>query len=109
MEDELKKLLKQNLELTEETHKMVKSIRNYVIGQRIWFVIKLLLIAVPIVLGFIYLPAIFKDLFSQYQSLLGSVSEGSNIMESLMGGGAGLDLNNIDVNNLPPDLKKYLK
>lgn len=71
MDQELKKLIKKNLELTREMHGMVKYIKKYIIFQQIFGVIKIFLIVVPIVLGIIYLPPLIKDAFGQYQSLLG--------------------------------------
>jgi len=100
----IEKLLEENLKLNQQMHKMVKSIKNYVIGQRIWFVIKILIIVTPIVLGFIYLPPLLSDLMSQYKDLL-NMGETSAGLE-------GVDLNvldNIDLNSLSPELLKKIK
>ncbi len=71
MDEEIKQLLEKNLELTGEIHKMTKTIKNYVVFQRIMSLIYLLIIVIPIIIGFIYLPPILKNLFNQYQSLMG--------------------------------------
>ena len=107
MEDEIKKLLEKNLELNQEIFKMVKSIKNYVITQRIWFAIKILIILVPIILGIIYLPPLFKNVVGRYQQLLG-LSQGGLNLESLLGG-SGLDINKVDLDNVPADIKNYIK
>jgi len=107
MEDEIKKLLEKNLELNQEIFKMVKSIKNYVITQRIWFVLKLLIIVVPIILGIIYLPSLLKDITGKYQQLLGLNQDGLNL-ENLLGG-SDLEADKIDLDNIPADFKKYIK
>lgn len=71
MDEEIKKLIKKNLELTQEIYEMVKSIKRYVIWQRIFTSLKILIILVPIILGIIYLPPIIKDAFKQYRELIG--------------------------------------
>lgn len=93
---EIRELLEQNLELNEEIHKMVKSIKLYVVGQRIWFFIKLIIIIIPIALGAIFLPSILKPLFEQYQQLLGL-------------GESAQQLNNIDLNSISPSILNMLK
>ncbi|MFH1522640.1 MAG: hypothetical protein ABIE43_02360 [Patescibacteria group bacterium] len=100
-EQNIKELLEKNLELSQDMHKMVKSIKNYVIGQRIWFVIKLLIIAIPLIVGFIYLPPLLKDLFVQYKELLGGVSGASSNLESLFKESGSLEA--------PEEYKRLLK
>ncbi len=63
-------LLQLNLEKTEEILKISQETKNYVKWQRIWSVSRLVFIIAPIILGFLYLPSLLKDLFSSYQSLL---------------------------------------
>jgi len=105
MEDEIKKLLEENLKLTAETHKMVKSVKSYMLWQNIFSFLKILIIVVPVVIGIIYLPPLLKDVFQQYQSLLGggdglnSGSGSGNPLESLLKGSGG---------NVPAELQKYL-
>jgi len=91
-EERIEQLLERNLKLNEEMHKMVKSIRNYVIGQRIWFVLKMLFIVIPLIIGFIYLPPLFKNLFAQYQSLVGGLNETSGNLQGILKGDGGVEL-----------------
>jgi hypothetical protein len=70
--DELKNLLEQNLKKNEEILKISKDIKKFMKWQQIWSTLRFLLIFVPIILGFIYLPPIIKDLITNYRSLLGS-------------------------------------
>ena len=68
--EEIVKLLRTNLERSEEILKIAQGIKSYIRWQNIWGILRLLLIAIPIVLGFIYLPPLFKDLFESYRSIL---------------------------------------
>jgi len=105
MDEEIKKILEQNLELTEKINKNTKYIKRYVITSQIFGFIKLMLIVVPIILGIIYLPPLIKDLINQYQSILGIGGEGGDLIGNLLKGGtAGLDLRNIDLNSIPPEI-----
>jgi len=70
-EDELKKLLEKNIELTEEILKLTRSIKNFITFQKFMSLIYLLLIVVPIVLSIIYLPPLLSGVFKQYQEFLG--------------------------------------
>ncbi|MDD5032491.1 MAG: hypothetical protein PHR36_05665 [Patescibacteria group bacterium] len=96
MEDEIKKLLEKNLKLAEETHKMVRSIKSYMFWQNVWGFLKILIIVVPIVIGIIYLPPLIKDVFRQYQSLLGgegglnSESGSGSLLENFLKSGGGI-------------------
>ncbi|MFA4941715.1 MAG: hypothetical protein WC582_03965 [Patescibacteria group bacterium] len=104
MDEEIKKLLEKNLELTEDVHKMVKSIKSYMFWQNVFSFLKILIIVVPIVIGIIYLPPLLKDIFQQYQSLLGG-GEGLNLgtgnpLENLLKGSGG---------TVPVELQKYLR
>jgi len=76
MDEEIKKLLEKNLELNEEIYHMVRDLKNYIFWQRIWSVFKVLIIVVPLIIGFIYLPPLIKDMFTGYQSLLGENANG---------------------------------
>ncbi len=95
---EIKKLLEENLALNEEIYKMVKKINRFVIWQRIFGFLKILIIIVPIVLGILYLPPILKELLGQYQSILGLGQDAQN-----------LNPQNIDLNSLSPSLFNLLK
>jgi hypothetical protein len=106
-DEDIKGLLKKNLELTEEIYKMTKGVKRFVTMQRIFTVLKLLIIVVPIVLGIIYLPPLIENLVKQYQDLLGITK---NPFESLLKSGVDeSDLNCIDRSKIPPELQKYLK
>ncbi|MCF7860123.1 hypothetical protein K9M09_00680 [Patescibacteria group bacterium] len=67
---DLRALLRENLEMTKEIRAMVRHINVYVAWQRIFGWLKVLLIVVSVaslVIGIIYLPPIFTN---AYQNLL---------------------------------------
>ena len=69
-ENQLKNILEENLRLTKEIHTMARTIKNYVIFQRILSVVYIFLIIVPLIVGAIYLPTLVRSLISPYQELL---------------------------------------
>jgi len=97
-EEELRDLIKKNLELTEKMDKNLKYIKHYVISAQIFGVLKIIIIIVPIILGIIYLPPLLKYVFDQYQGLLGM----TETMKQA-------DPNSVNLDSLPPEIKKYLK
>ena len=68
--DDFKKLLELNLEKNQEILLISKEIKRYMKWQQIWSTLRFLLIFIPIILGFIYLPPLLQDLFAQYRDLL---------------------------------------
>ncbi len=66
---EIAKLLQTNLERSEEILKISKEIKSYIRWQNIWSILRFVIIVVPIILGFIYLPPLLKDAFQSYRSL----------------------------------------
>ncbi len=79
MDEEIKEVLKKNLELTQDTHRMIKKIHKFIIWQQVIGIIKILLIIVPLVAGFIYLPGLLKNAFEPYKELLEVGQEGQEI------------------------------
>jgi len=109
MDEETKKLLEKNLEYSQEIYRQTKYIKNYVFWAQIASVIKILLIAVPIIIGIIYLPPLLKGAFDQYKDILGIQAGTTNPIQGLLNSASGgLNLENIDINKLPPQVKALL-
>lgn len=68
---ELNELLRANLEHSKEILKISKEIKSYIKWQNIWSISRFVIIVIPIILGFIYLPPLIKDAFQSYRLLLG--------------------------------------
>ena len=67
--ESLQLLLQKNLEHSEEILKLSRQIKSFIRWQQAWGLIRLLIIIVPIVLGFIYLPPLIKEAMESYKSL----------------------------------------
>ncbi len=67
---EFSELLKHNLDRSEEILKISRDLKKYLRLQNIWSITRILIIVIPLVLGFIYLPPLLKDAFQSYRSLL---------------------------------------
>ena len=68
--EKLESLLQDNLESTAKILKDIRLIKKSLRWQRIWSVFRFLLIVVPIILGFIYLPPLIKETLETYRNLL---------------------------------------
>jgi len=66
---EIQRLVKENLQQTQELMNAVKDIKSNIKLQQLWGLLRFLVIVVPVVLGFIYLPSIIRELVASYQSL----------------------------------------
>ena len=67
--ESLTTLLQKNLERSDEILKLSKEIKVFIRWQQAWGLIRLLIIVVPIILGFIYLPPLIREAMDSYQSL----------------------------------------
>lgn len=68
--EKLEGLLQKNLESSAEVLEAVNSIKRYIRWQQVWSTLRFLLIAIPVVLGFIYLPPLLKNALQTYKQLL---------------------------------------
>ena len=68
--DDLKKILDENLRLTQEIHVMTHKIKSYISFQKFMSFVYLVLIIGPIIFSIMYLPPILKQVMGQYSELL---------------------------------------
>ena len=117
MQEELKKLIKKNIKLSQENkellekdHEMIKKIRRFVITSQITWGLKLIIIVVPIILGILYIPPLFRDFLDKYQKFFGFISgsEAINFIENIFSGLKETSTD-IDTKDITPDLLKLLK
>lgn len=64
MDEQLKKLLEENIEYSKEIYRLSLQVKKYILWGRVMTAIQLLFIVVPIILGVIYLPALLGGFFS---------------------------------------------
>lgn len=81
--EELQKLLKQNLKISQDLYAITKKIHRWTSWQRVWGVVKLIIIVVPIILGIIYLPSLIQTLVAPYQELLNLGNSANNSVDGV--------------------------
>lgn len=81
-QDDIKGLVEKNIELTEEVLRLTKKINSFVVWERVFGVLKIFLIVIPIIWGIIYLPPLLEQAFGIYRDLLSS----GEIWHELSGG-----------------------
>lgn len=83
----LESLIRENLELTREIIEHTRKTRRYILFGQVLNVIKVVLIAGPVILAIIYLPPLIQEWFGAYTELLGggtgqTVLEGNSFINS---------------------------
>jgi cation transport ATPase len=68
--DELISLLRENLKKNEEILKISRDVKKYMRWQNIWSITRILVIAIPLIVGAIYLPPLIKEYIQSYQTVL---------------------------------------
>ncbi len=86
---DIKSLLEENLKYSKEIYLATKKTRHYILWAQIFGFLKVLIIMVPLVLGFLYVQPYLKSMLGAYQSLFGQGTPG--------GGGSG-NLPSLDSN-----------
>ncbi|MEK7067376.1 MAG: hypothetical protein AAB956_00055 [Patescibacteria group bacterium] len=82
----LEDLMKENLELTKELQRQMRSVRHYLLWQKIVSIFYLIIIIGPIIIGIIYLPPLLKNVVAPYQELLGGNKSGGLDINSILNG-----------------------
>ncbi|MDP3995104.1 MAG: hypothetical protein Q8P78_00630 [bacterium] len=67
----LEQLMRENLVLTREIIEHTRKTRRYILFSQVLNVIKVVLIAGPVILAIIYLPPLIQEWFGAYTELLG--------------------------------------
>ena len=67
--EEQTELLRRNLAVSEDILKKTEYIRKYIRWQKIWGIINILIILIPLIIGVVYLPPLFRDYLNQITSL----------------------------------------
>lgn len=95
---DIKKLLEQNIALTNKVLKF--SEKNYKVlkWQHFFGWLRIILIVVPVVLGIIYLPPFLEKMVNSYQSFFGLNEKVESVHPA-----------NIDLNKITPEFLKNLK
>lgn len=82
-EQDIRQLLAENNNLLKAMAVDVVRLNRYMKWNRIWSLLKLLIVVVPLVLGIIYLKPYAQSVFSAYGELFGSPRSGNANFQSL--------------------------
>jgi hypothetical protein len=91
--DDLKILLEKNLEMTQEVYNICQKVKSHMFWANIWSVFKIVVIIIPLIIGFLYLPPLLKNAFDQYNKLLNSTNSQTNNQD-------GVQLKNFNLKSL---------
>ncbi|PJE76084.1 hypothetical protein COV04_00950 [Candidatus Uhrbacteria bacterium CG10_big_fil_rev_8_21_14_0_10_48_11] len=86
MDEDIRSLLEENLQLARETHAMMKKVRRYMAMRTAIGFIYLLLIVAPVIFAIIYLPPLLQTYWQQYQDVLSPLSQLHNQSSSAQNG-----------------------
>ena len=90
----LKDLVEKDIKWSQVIYEQNRGIKRRLTWMVIGSYLRLLMIVVPLILAFIYLPPLLKDLFAQYSGLLGGLQGASK--------GGQLDVGSL-LNQVSPD------
>ena len=80
-------LLEENMKMNKEIHKIVKKLRSHMFWQSVFGFLKVLIIVLPIVFGIWYLSPYIREMYAQYQQIVGFTEQAGTIdMKSLPAG-----------------------
>ncbi|MBI5466028.1 MAG: hypothetical protein HY974_01915 [Candidatus Kerfeldbacteria bacterium] len=83
---DVKSLLEENLKYAKEIYTSTEKTRRYILWGQVFGFLKIIIILVPLVLGFLYLQPYLKSALGMYSSLFGQ-NDGSSSSLPLLGGG----------------------
>lgn len=75
--EEIRQLLEENIKLTKAILASTEKTRRHIMWSQVGSYLKLLLILVPLVWGFLYIQPYLKQTLSMYQELLGPGTTGA--------------------------------
>ncbi len=70
MDEDIKKLVEENLRLTQEMHAKVVKTANYIKWLRVMDALKVLLILIPLVAAWLYVPRLLDYVSTAYGNFL---------------------------------------
>jgi len=73
-DEDFNKHLKEIADYTKASYAVLEKVDKWIFWQKIFFILKIFFIAIPIVLGIIYLPPLLESVLQPYQELLNSIN-----------------------------------
>jgi hypothetical protein len=88
MSPEEKELLRRSLLLSEENNKILLGVQKSLRWQAIWGVVKIVILVLPLILGYIFLQPFLGSMFNNYKEVQGMINipEGQTIQNSTNSG-----------------------
>ncbi|MFA5420763.1 MAG: hypothetical protein WC280_01915 [Patescibacteria group bacterium] len=80
----LEKLVRDNIELNRKVIESTDYIKKYVFWKRIMFWFKIVFIAIPLIVIFIYLPPFLADAWESIQELLVVLTDTDKLLEVII-------------------------
>lgn len=118
---DMRALVEENLKLSKEMHKMVRSMRRSMLIQRFFSFLWVVLIVGPLILSYFY----FQPFIKQYGSMLQMMTKPGGMASLIQGGGdrgsggagsaispdmiKGLNLEGVDLKTLMPMVENMMK
>ncbi|MBU1164998.1 hypothetical protein KKA15_05585 [Patescibacteria group bacterium] len=72
--EEIKELLESNLEFSKTIYKGIIKIHHWMFWHRILGILKWIIIIIPIIVGAIYLPPLFREVFDKWQEAFTNIN-----------------------------------
>jgi len=79
MEEDIRKLLRENLEYNKKIYEVCAKTRRYILWSQIFGIIKLVVFIVPLILAVIYAVPILKEAFATYNQLMTELNKAGNL------------------------------
>ena len=77
MDEEIKKILEQQSQDLTDIKTSLAKIQRHFVWSRVWSIVRILLIVVPLVIGYIMVLPLLQQALSQYQDLTSALNSGS--------------------------------
>jgi len=75
-------------ELLMEIYEKVNKLHKHMMWSRVFSILKILIIIIPIILAIIYLPPMLENVFAPYKELLNTTQQGKEMLQ-------GFDINSL--------------
>lgn len=72
--NELKALLEQNLHYSKLIYANTQKIRRFMFWRLVFNIIAMIILLAPLIVALVYLPPVLRDMYDQYQQLMGGSS-----------------------------------
>ena len=76
--DKLKALVEKNIEISQEILGLAKYFKKYIFWRKVFTYLRIILILVPLIIAFVYLPPFLRDLLKSFQAL---ISPGDSLLD----------------------------